>query len=176
MLFKVANATLELTNDQVDQVLRNRTRPGPNGCIMATISQNEKYASVNLAQFSNVRRRNEQRFPKGKYYLHHLAAKKKHGVRKLRSVYASQNNRDPLQISHLCHRPRCVNPEHLVIERMSDNLKRNGCKDQRIVNLRFRGSTFIFKIPALIRELPDCASPAFFPKLTSKDQRTLRDP
>ena len=34
---------------------------------------------------------------------------------------------DIWEASHLCHHPRCINPQHIIIETRRKNLKRNMC-------------------------------------------------
>eukprot|EP01124_Arcella_intermedia_P002560 TRINITY_DN11395_c0_g1_i2.p1 TRINITY_DN11395_c0_g1~~TRINITY_DN11395_c0_g1_i2.p1 ORF type:complete len:136 (-),score=6.95 TRINITY_DN11395_c0_g1_i2:2-409(-) len=35
-----------------------------------------------------------------------------------------------VHISHLCHDSRCLNPEHLIIESSTTNLRRNNCRKE----------------------------------------------
>ncbi|CAG2191402.1 unnamed protein product [Mytilus edulis] len=37
-------------------------------------------------------------------------------------------NGDPLDISHLCHNPKCIKPEHLILESHSINIERIFCR------------------------------------------------
>nr|BAB87243.1 His-Cys box homing endonuclease [Coemansia mojavensis] len=62
-------------------------------------------------------------------YLHHLslvAANKAHELTRLNA------GKKRLQVSHLCHRGWCFNPEHLVVESQRLNAKRNNCKGNNI--------------------------------------------
>lgn len=143
----VAEATLELTNQQIDDILTGRTREESGlGCEMATVTPNETYAHVNLSKFRNLRRPNGEKFPSGKYYLHHLAALKEHGSRMMGTVYrpSGRGAGDQLQVSHLCHHSRCVRGDHLVIESSIDNLQRNVCRKQRIVRFSIGRRQFVF--------------------------------
>lgn len=103
----VADATLELTNEQIERIFEGRVIEDANelGCTVATITPNESYAHVNLSKFANLRRSDNSKFPTGKYYLHHLAALKEHGPNKLKAVYRPSTGRakNQMQVSHLCH-------------------------------------------------------------------------
>lgn len=143
----VAEATLELSEAEIGQILETRTiAEGDIGCLVATITPNESYAHVNLSKFRNLRRRNGQRYPSGKYYLHHLAALSAHGASMLGTVYNSNDRvpREQMQVSHLCHNSRCVQGVHLVIESSADNIARNQCQNQKTVRFSIGRRQFVF--------------------------------
>ena len=61
------------------------------------------------------------------YYAHHLILLLIPDKRKdLKKVYNSN-----YQVSYLCHNKRCINPDHLMIETITMNQKRNACNGQK---------------------------------------------
>jgi len=57
---------------------------------------------------------------KSKFFAHQIAYAAKHGVDKLPTDRI-------MHISHLCHNKRCINPNHLTLEKDSVNRSRNYC-------------------------------------------------
>jgi len=57
-------------------------------------------------------------------YLWH---KRSHMEHKAKATRNAEGRPVDLQVSHLCHRPWCVNPLHLVVEEQFMNSLRNGC-------------------------------------------------
>lgn len=132
----VQNAILQITQEQAQSLIDEYCRETRSGCRISRLTASERYSYVNLNR-STYRRSDGSRFPDGKYYLHHIAILLKRRSRTLlRSVYATSgtSSKDMLQVSHLCHRSHCLNPDHLVVEPMDDNLNRNRCQHQQIID------------------------------------------
>jgi len=57
---------------------------------------------------------------------HHLAAREKWGLERLRAIDASKSQ-DSITVSHLCGTRRCCCPSHLVLETKDTNDQRTHC-------------------------------------------------
>jgi len=137
-----AKIVLEFTPSYAKELLRTRTEPTPSndiGCFNHTLAAHSKstfYAKVNLkSQLGEVNKN---------VYLHHLAVLAKtneDGKAMLQGVYASSSldGNQALEVSHLCHNTKCVNPDHLTVETKAANLGRSSCKNQKRVHFGQKG-------------------------------------
>lgn len=92
---------------------------------------NETYAFVNLQNtYSRVDDATNEKIGIKKCYLHHLAILGRDDLERL--SWCTQAN-SIFQVSHLCHNPRCFNPDHLIVEESARNIARNMCKGHEIV-------------------------------------------
>ena len=62
-------------------------------------------------------------------YLHHLTLIAAGRAHELRRLY-----KRGYQVSHLCHKTWCFNPEHLVVESARRNNARNSCKGNYVIS------------------------------------------
>ena len=60
------------------------------------------------------------------YYAHHLSLI--HAGDRGAVAWVHCKDDGDYEISHLCHTTRCFNPDHLIVERKSENLARNSCR------------------------------------------------
>lgn len=110
------------------------------GCWTSKLAsdQKETYANVNLQNtYSHVPGKGHLKINLKKAYLHHLAIIGKDDLERL--SWCTQEN-SIFQVSHLCHNPRCFNPDHLVVEESARNRARNICQHHEVV--KFAGFSY----------------------------------
>jgi hypothetical protein len=64
--------------------------------------------------------------------LHQLAVIATNRGDKLKTTLGV-SGRTGLHVSHLCHNGKCFNPEHIIVESMTNNLRRKCCNGRKVI-------------------------------------------
>ena len=102
---------------EVANRLRNRSKPGPNGCINTTyaLSSRNDYGTITI--------------DKRTHYVHRVAWE-----------LANGSIPDGMCVCHTCDNPRCINPDHMFLGTIADNLQDMTNKGRRAQLPHLRGN------------------------------------
>lgn len=109
---------------KLDKLITSKSRPMAQGCIEWTGKLTKSgYGSVQLT-LPGASQHNRL----------HTTAHRAAYMLKNKVLHLTKINEQgkTLEISHLCHCPYCVNPEHLTLETHATNVERRMCKNGRI--------------------------------------------
>lgn len=151
---EVQAAILSLPADEAREIIDLHSKHFTDlGCIEHSLTRSEKYGHINLSKVKDLRMPGtDNKYPSGKYYLHHIAVLLKNNghnllksVLKVKETAQAKLATQEFEVSHLCHNSRCINPSHLIVEPSKDNRARNACQGQRVVELTTeKNRTFVF--------------------------------
>lgn len=97
--------------------------------LAALIPSHEKgYIKINLRNTSGVN--------SCQPFLHQLVITAKGHGEQLRGAGPNGPEEFRNSVSHLCHNPGCFNPNHIFVEPHIENVQRNSCKGQFIINYK----------------------------------------
>jgi hypothetical protein len=129
----------ELLQARVSQAALRDLDSNPLGCYFTELVQpwpkncTKAYIKIDLRNVKSRVPGFETRKISGNLWLHAIAILTQPDERwKLALTHGGER----FHCSHLCHNHWCFNPAHIVVEIAADNLLRNSCHDQKIVEFK----------------------------------------
>lgn len=125
--------TPEHARELIDARMEVKRQDRELGCWTSKLAEDagKTYAEVNLRNtYSRLPGHTKTKIGIVKLYLHQVALIGKNDLERL--SWCTQAN-SIFQVSHLCHNPRCFNPNHLVVEESALNKARNICQHHEVI-------------------------------------------